>query len=82
MMTTQDKEKQDRARAFSHVLGLEHRRIQFTPDVMASDLTGFSVYNREKEEFVRWTYFRLAEQVFRKIKGCKKLIFRYGKRFG
>lgn len=40
------------ARAFSQVLNLEHRRIQFTPDVMASDLTGFSVYNREKEEFV------------------------------
>ena len=40
------------ARAFSQVLGLDCRRIQFTPDVMASDLTGFSVYNREKEAFV------------------------------
>lgn len=40
------------ARAFSQVLGLHYRRIQFTPDVMASDLTGFSVYSREKETFV------------------------------
>lgn len=40
------------ARAFSQVLGLDYRRIQFTPDVMASDLTGFSVYSREKETFV------------------------------
>lgn len=40
------------AKAFSRVLGLECRRVQFTPDVMAADLTGFSVYNREKEAFV------------------------------
>lgn len=40
------------AKAFAQVLGLDYRRIQFTPDVMASDLTGFSVYSREKEEFV------------------------------
>lgn len=40
------------ARAFSRVLGLDYGRIQFTPDVMASDLTGFSVYSREKEEFI------------------------------
>ncbi len=38
--------------AFSRVLGLEYRRIQFTPDVMPSDLTGFSVYRREEERFV------------------------------
>lgn len=40
------------AKAFASVLGLDYRRIQFTPDVMASDLTGFSVYSREREEFV------------------------------
>lgn len=27
-------------------------RIQFTPDVMASDITGFSMYNPKKSEFV------------------------------
>lgn len=40
------------ALAFSRALGLEHRRIQFTPDVLPSDLTGFSVYQRETETFV------------------------------
>ena len=40
------------AAAFSRVLGLYYRRIQFTPDVMPSDLTGFSIYRREEERFV------------------------------
>ena len=40
------------AAAFSKSMGLECRRVQFTPDVMPSDLTGFSIYQREKEEFV------------------------------
>ena len=32
--------------AFSKVLGLSYNRVQFTPDVMPSDLTGFSLYNK------------------------------------
>ena len=40
------------ALAFSRVLDLEYRRVQFTPDLMPSDLTGFSVYRREKGDFV------------------------------
>ena len=35
------------ALAFSKALALEYRRVQFTPDVMPSDITGFSMYNRE-----------------------------------
>lgn len=38
--------------AFSRAMSLEYKRVQFTPDVMPSDLTGFSIYRREKEEFV------------------------------
>ena len=38
--------------AFSKAMGLECKRVQFTPDVMPSDLTGFSVYRREQEKFV------------------------------
>ena len=34
------------ATAFSKVLGLSSRRVQFTPDVMPSDLTGFSIYQK------------------------------------
>ncbi len=40
------------ATAFSKAMRLECRRVQFTPDVMPSDLTGFSVYRREEEKFV------------------------------
>ena len=40
------------AMAFSRAIGLEWRRVQFTPDIMPSDLTGFSVYRKEQEAFV------------------------------
>lgn len=33
--------------AFSKALGLTYKRVQFTPDVMPSDLTGFSIYNKD-----------------------------------
>ena len=40
------------ATAFSKAMTLDCRRVQFTPDVMPSDLTGFSIYRREEEKFV------------------------------
>lgn len=40
------------ALAFSKVLGLDFNRIQFTPDVVASDVVGFTMYDKNKEEFV------------------------------
>lgn len=40
------------AMAFSRVLGLETRRVQFTSDTMPSDIIGFSVYDREQNRFV------------------------------
>jgi len=36
--------------AISRVLGMEYHRMQFTPDVMPSDVVGFCVYNRETGE--------------------------------
>lgn len=39
------------ALAFSRVLGLDHKRIQFTTDTLPSDITGFSVWNRENNRF-------------------------------
>lgn len=39
------------ALAFSRALGLSSRRIQFTPDTLPSDITGFSMYNRETGTF-------------------------------
>lgn len=38
--------------AFSKSLGLECNRIQFTPDVLPSDLVGFSIYRKDEEKFV------------------------------
>lgn len=40
------------ALAFSKVMALDYKRVQFTPDVMPSDLTGFSIYQRDEERFV------------------------------
>lgn len=34
------------ALAFSKAMALDYRRMQFTPDVMPTDVTGFSVYNK------------------------------------
>lgn len=39
------------ARSFSQVLGLSFKRIQFTPDLMPSDVTGSSIYNQRTSEF-------------------------------
>ena len=39
------------ALAFSKALGLSYRRIQFTPDVMPSDVVGFYYYNKESGKF-------------------------------
>lgn len=40
------------ALAFSKTMGLDFNRIQFTPDVVASDVVGFTMYDKEKESFV------------------------------
>lgn len=34
------------ALAFSKAMSLDYKRIQFTPDVMPTDVTGFSIYNK------------------------------------
>jgi len=39
------------AKLFSKVLGLSYRRIQFTPDLLPSDIVGTKVWRREREEF-------------------------------
>ena len=39
------------ALAFSKALGLDYKRIQFTPDVMPSDVLGFYFFNREDGQF-------------------------------
>lgn len=39
------------ALAFAKVLGLDSKRIQFTPDTLPSDITGFTMFNRETNKF-------------------------------
>ena len=39
------------ALAFSRAMDLKFNRVQFTPDVVPSDVTGFSLYNRATERF-------------------------------
>ncbi len=38
-------------RALACVLGCEHRRVQFTPDLMPADVTGGSVFNQQRQQF-------------------------------
>jgi MoxR-like ATPase len=39
------------ARSFSTVLGLEFKRIQFTPDLLPADITGGYIFNRSENRF-------------------------------
>ncbi len=39
------------AAAIASAAGLSFNRAQFTPDVLASDITGFNIYNRKTEAF-------------------------------
>ena len=39
------------ATAFAKTLSLDYKRVQFTPDVLPSDILGFSMYNSATKEF-------------------------------
>jgi MoxR-like ATPase len=39
------------ARSFAQVLGIDFARIQFTPDLMPSDVTGSSIWNQRDADF-------------------------------
>jgi MoxR-like ATPase len=39
------------AKAIARSLGCSFRRIQFTPDLLPSDVTGISIYNQKTQEF-------------------------------
>ncbi|MDX1521940.1 MAG: AAA family ATPase, partial [Anaerolineae bacterium] len=39
------------ARAIARSIGCTFRRIQFTPDMLPSDVTGVSVFNQKTHEF-------------------------------
>jgi MoxR-like ATPase len=57
-------------RTFGRVLGCESKRIQFTPDLMPSDVTGGNVFNQQRGafEFLRgpvFTQLLLADEINR-----------------
>src|ERR687897_1214665 len=39
------------AKSLARSLGCSFRRIQFTPDLLPSDVTGVAIYNQRSEEF-------------------------------
>lgn len=39
------------ATTFARALSLDYKRVQFTPDVLPSDIVGFSMYNSQSGEF-------------------------------
>lgn len=39
------------ALAISKILNLQHKRVQFTPDLTASDITGFTMYDKQSNQF-------------------------------
>jgi MoxR-like ATPase len=39
------------ARSFASALGLDFKRVQFTPDLMPADITGTSIYNQASSAF-------------------------------
>src|ERR1035437_6369675 len=39
------------ARSFAQSMNLAFARVQFTPDLMPSDITGSSIYNQQTGEF-------------------------------
>ena len=57
-------------RTLARVLGVEHKRIQFTPDLMPSDVTGGNVYHQREDAFVFvpgpvFTQLLLADEINR-----------------
>src|ERR1051325_10248548 len=57
-------------RTLAHVLGCEFARIQFTPDLMPSDITGTNIFNLQRNEFTLirgpvFTSFLLADEINR-----------------
>lgn len=58
------------ALAFSKAMNLSFKRVQFTPDVVPSDITGFSMYDKNRGEFVYspgavMCHFLMADEINR-----------------
>ncbi|RPI78949.1 MAG: MoxR family ATPase [Desulfobacteraceae bacterium] len=60
------------AKALAKSLGGHFRRVQFTPDLLPADITGFTVYNQQSGQFIFqpgpvMTHILLADEINRTI---------------
>src|ERR1700678_2839284 len=39
------------SKTFAHILGIQYQRLQFTPDLLPSDVTGTYIFDRKSNEF-------------------------------
>jgi MoxR-like ATPase len=58
------------SKVFSRLLGCQYQRVQFTPDLLPSDVTGTSIFDRTKNDFVLrkgpiFTQVLLADEINR-----------------
>ena len=58
------------SKVFAKLLGCQYQRIQFTPDLLPSDITGTSIYDRNKNDFILrqgpiFTQVLLADEINR-----------------
>jgi MoxR-like ATPase len=58
------------SKTFAHVLGIQYQRVQFTPDLLPSDVTGTYIFDRKQNEFVLrkgpiFTQVLLADEINR-----------------
>src|ERR1700716_148257 len=40
------------SKTFAHILGVQYQRLQFTPDLLPSDVPGTYIFDRKTNEFV------------------------------
>jgi MoxR-like ATPase len=40
------------SKTFAHILGVQYQRLQFTPDLLPSDVTGTYIFDRKSNDFV------------------------------
>ena len=40
------------SKVFAHILGIQYQRLQFTPDLLPSDVTGTFIFDRKSNDFV------------------------------
>lgn len=61
---------------------IEEELLRRQQEIVKEAAYGPEKANAADEQFVRWVYILLAEEVFRRMKGYRRMLFRYWKKFG